>query len=386
MTEKKGQFLLIKAHALNARVKGNAKQLKRSLSAAARNNTREFDEPNSDIDPTLTKRNTTLLGLPNSSAGILALKEAVHKEWGIESGRVDQTIAVEVVVSLRRTPNGISEDAYFAGAAKWAETWYGGRIISAMVHRDQAYPHAHIIILLNIGKGRPSGSKQIGYKKEANEMKLAFASAYSNQYGVYLPPPKLTGAERRDASRQVHQYMMANHYPAVSDPIWPFLSAAINTNPAGAAREIGYELEAMPVLRELAARTVKGSRRTGAGPTREASKRTLVAAVATTPMAAHASVTMGVAGTPEGSLSIDCKTKPLACVDVPLPTPSSTCISLHDGVGLDDEPGITRERDSEWLAEHYNPITGDCRPPPAIPTKRSRSTCWASNDGAREVA
>lgn len=120
MTEKKGQFLLIKAHALNARVKGNAKQLKRSLSAAARHNTREFDEPNSDIDPTLTKRNTTLLGLPNSSAGILALKEAVHKEWGIESGRVDQTIAVEVVVSLRRTPNGISEDAYFAGAAKWA--------------------------------------------------------------------------------------------------------------------------------------------------------------------------------------------------------------------------------------------------------------------------
>lgn len=79
MTEKKGQFLLIKAHALNARVKGNAKQLKRSLSAAARHNTREFDEPNSDIDPTLTKRNTTLLGLPNSSAGILALKEAVHK-------------------------------------------------------------------------------------------------------------------------------------------------------------------------------------------------------------------------------------------------------------------------------------------------------------------
>lgn len=218
MTEKKGQFLLIKAHALNARVKGNAKQLKRSLSAAARHNTREFDEPDSDIDPTLTKRNTTLLGLPNSSAGILALKEAVHKEWGIESVRVDQTIAVEVVVSLRRTPNGISEDAYFAGAAKWAETWYGGRIISAMVHRDQAYPHAHIIILLNIGKGRPSGSKQIGYKKEANEMKLAFASAYSNQYGVYLPPPKLTGAERRDASRQVHQYMMANHYPAVSDP------------------------------------------------------------------------------------------------------------------------------------------------------------------------
>lgn len=403
MTDKKDQFLLIKPQSLN----GNPLPVRRSVIAAARHNLREFDEPNSNIDTSMTQYNRVLFG-PRTSAEIISLQNQIHAEWGYEQTRKDATIAVEIVASLKHAPDGLSMEEYFLGAAKWAENWYKGRLISAVCHRDQSYPHCHSIIMLDVGKGKPSGSAQIGYGKATIEMAKSFEREYSAQYGVKLPPPALTGPERKDAARQVIRHMIAAGNTMVGAPGWPFVVAAIEKHPERMARELGLTLAPMSALRKLAQSTGKGPK-TAAAEAAQDRRAQAVRPVRTeagnpsplrdvvTPMVVPQSseggpqpvTTMGVVALPAFPTSQPPIEQHPSCVGVRIlkVIPS---ISKHDGKGLhdasEDEPGITRERDSEWLAEHYNPITGDCRPPPATPSKPSSSTRWATNDGAEEAA
>lgn len=400
MTDKKEQFLLIKPQSLN----GNPLPVRRSVIAAARHNLREFDEPNSDIDTSLTQYNRVLFG-PGTSAEIISLKNQIQAEWRYEQTRKDAAIAVEIVVSLKNAPAGISMEEYFLGAAKWAENWYKGKLISAVFHRDQSCPHSHSIIMLDVGKGKPSGSAQIGFGKATIEMAKAFEREYSAKYGVKLPPPALTGPERRDAVRQVNQHLIATGNPMVGAPGWPFVVAAIEKHPERMARELGLTLAPMSALRKLAQSTGKGPKTAAA----EAAQHRRAQAVrpvwtesgtpshlrdaATSMVVPQPSeagpqpmTTMGVAAAPASPTSQALIEQHPSCVGVPI-LKVVISNSQHDGKGLDsgseDEPSFTRERDSEWLAEHYNPVTGDCRPPAAKPSGRIR---WAGNDDTEEAA
>lgn len=406
MTDKKEQFLLIKSQSLN----GNPLPVRRSVIAAARHNLREFDEPNSDIDTSLTQYNRVLFG-PGTSAEIISLKNQIQAEWRYEQTRKDAAIAVEIVVSLKNAPAGISMEEYFLGAAKWAENWYKGKLISAVLHRDQACPHSHSIIMLDVGKGKPSGSAQIGFGKATIEMAKAFEREYSAKYGVKLPPPALIGPERRDAARQVIQHMTATGNPMVGAPGWPLVAAAIDKHPERMARELGLTLVPMSALRKLAQSTGQGPKTAAAEAaqdwraqaakavrpirTESASLPSLrdVATPMVVPQPSEAgqqpATTMGVAASPASSTSQASIEQHPSCVGVPI-LKVVVSDSRQNGEGLDDasedEPGITRERDSEWLAEHYNPVTGDCRPPRARSPEPSGRTYWAINDCTEAAA
>lgn len=404
MTGNKEQFLVIKPKSLN----GNPLPVKSSVIAAARHNLREFDEPNSDIDPSRTKSNRILFG-PNTSAAIVALMSDIQMQLGYEPARVNASVAVEIVASLKHDPIGIGMDEYFLGAARWAENWYKGRLISAIRHSDQEYQHCHAIIILDVGKGKPSGTEQIGNLKASHEMAKAFEREYSAQYGVKLPPPPLTGAERKDAARQVIQHMIATGNPMVGAPGWPFVVAAIDKHPERMAPELRLTLVPMSALRRLAQSPGKGPRTKAAEAARDRRPRAATVGpvwtesvspsplrdaatpmvVSQSPGAGQSATTMCVAVLPALPAFQLTSAKHSSCVGVPLlkVIPSN---SERDGEGLDDasedEPGTTRERDSEWLAEHYNATTGECRPPLASPTKPSQSTRWASNGGTEEAA
>lgn len=403
MTENKEQFLLIKPQSLN----GNPLPVRRSVLAAARHNLREFDEPNSKIDTSLTQYNRVLFG-PGTSVEIISLQNHVQTDWGYEQTRKDATIAVEILASLKHAPAGLSIEEYFLGAAKWAENWYKGRLISAVCHRDQSYPHCHSIIMLDVGKGKPSGSAQIGYGKATIEMAKAFEREYSGQYGVKLPPPALTGPEKKDAARQVIQHMIATGNPMVGAPGWPRVVADIDRRPEPMARELGLALVPMTALRKLAQSTGKGPKTAAAEAAQDRRTQPVrpvwtqpgnpphlrdVATPMVDPQPSEAgpqpATTMGVAALPASPTAQAPAEQHPSCVGVPIikVIPS---MSQRDGEGLDDasedEPGTTRERDSEWLAEHYNHVTVECRPPSAKPAKPTVCIRWASNDGTEEAA
>jgi len=395
MNGDKEKYLLIKVGSLN----NSPFSIKNSVTAAARHNCREFDEPNSDIDTSLTQLNYSILGLPKTSAGILALKSSTQKALGYKQARKNDSVAVEVVLSLKDRPTEFDEREYFEGGAKYLEKWYLGTLISAIVHLDQGHPHCHILILLDVGEGKPSGTEQIGKLADHGRLARAFEAEYSVEFGVTLPPPTLKGAAKREAARQVLRYMKDSGHPAVGAPGWGLIAAWIAKNPAQMARELGLSLTPGTSLRQLAASTGKGPQTESAqiASDRRILQRHRVPAVlqsvapqdAAEPTKTDMAVVAVHAAPISAAMEGPAQQHP-SCVAVStaphLPPCSEAAISSAGAGAVSprnaaDRPNLpqqfSRDRDDDIPAEFFNGHTGEPMRPPAATARGGKSAAKA---------
>ena len=141
------------------------------ITVAARHNRRVIQAEmgaTGSIDPTRSHLNETLAG-PSTAADVGQLAKDLMTAAGVTRLRKDAVMALEIVFSL---PPGhaIDDRAYFNDCAVWAVVYFGGMTLSVDIHRDEAAPHCHVLMLPLVG-GRMDGGRLVGNKQKLIEIK-----------------------------------------------------------------------------------------------------------------------------------------------------------------------------------------------------------------------
>ena len=249
-------IFLLKVHSINQRQYG-----KRSLNAACKHNRRTLMHSDSDpIDPTRSHLNLSLLDTPGTPKEVVELSDRLMAERGFRPKRADASIVVEGVFSLREEPKAFDMVAYFSESALWLVNNFGGQLLSADVHMDQSHPHCHVLVLLPLVVGGPSGSSVIGFKQQSYKRRLAFFDQVASKYDLRMPPPTLSAADKRLQARRVHEHLHATGDPAIYSALWSRFSNGINRDPRGYGADLGLPTKPVPTLAQLAQLAGRGPR------------------------------------------------------------------------------------------------------------------------------
>lgn len=184
------------------------------VGAAARHNHREImaemgGTPGCSIDPRRTPLNRVLAGQGNA-AGVVAEAQALMTAAGVGTLRKDAVRALEIVVSLP-SETTIEQEAFFADAVRWAGVAIGAPVLSAVVHNDEAAPHAHILILPLVD-GRMVGSDLMGNRAKLQALQADFQLKVAHRYGLarQAAPARPSAAQRREAVDMAFAALEAN--------------------------------------------------------------------------------------------------------------------------------------------------------------------------------
>ena len=249
-------IFLLKVHSINQRQYG-----KRSLNAACKHNKRTLMHSDSDpIDSTRSHRNLSLLDTPGTPEGVVELADRLIAERGFRPKRADASIVVEGVFSLREELKTFDMVTYFSEAARWLVNHFDGQLLSADVHMDQSHPHCHVLVLLPLVDGGPSGSSVIGFKQQSHKRCLAFFEQVASKYDLRMPPPPLSAEDKRLQARRVHEHLHATGDPAIHSALWSRFSNGINRDPRGYGADLGLPTKPVPTLAQLAQLAGRGPR------------------------------------------------------------------------------------------------------------------------------
>jgi len=215
------------------------------IAAAARHNRRAIQAElgaSDSIDPTRSRLNQTLQGPPNP-ADVALLAGQRLRDAGIGKLRKDAVRALEFVFSLP-VGSGLDDQRYFAECAAWVGQSFGGpdNILSVDVHRDEAAPHCHVLLLPLIG-GRMVGSDLMGNRQKLLEIQRDFHHAVAARHGLKKAPGRLIGASKRRAASAVLDHLKKASDSALRSAVWPSVRDAIESDPGPYMAALGITLE-----------------------------------------------------------------------------------------------------------------------------------------------
>lgn len=202
------------------------------ITVAARHNRRVIQAElgaTGSIDPARSHLNETLQG-PPTAADVGQLAKDLMTAAGVAKLRKDAVMALEIVFSL---PPGhaIDDRAYFNDCAVWARNHLGGMTLSVDIHRDEAAPHCHVL-LLPLVDGRMDGGRMMGGKQKLMAMQKQFHLDVAARYGLSKAPARLTGATKHAAAKAVLTKMRETGDKAMQSAAWANIRAAIENDPA----------------------------------------------------------------------------------------------------------------------------------------------------------
>lgn len=161
------------------------------ITKAARHNRREIQAELGAvgrIDPSRTHLNQTLSG-PVDAAGVGQLANDLMQAAGVDKLRKDAVMGIECVFSLA-PDHRLDDTAYFSDCAAWAGSYFAGaEILTADIHRDEAAPHCHVLVLPLVD-GRMVGSDLFGGRPKLLAMNKSFHSVVGAAHGLQSPPTK----------------------------------------------------------------------------------------------------------------------------------------------------------------------------------------------------
>uniref|UniRef100_UPI00404726EC plasmid recombination protein n=1 Tax=Limnohabitans sp. TaxID=1907725 RepID=UPI00404726EC len=216
-----------------------------NLLGAARHNLRKIAAelgPSSCIDIERSRFNVILTG-PDSPEAIvnLAKEKILQTDNDIKKLRYDYVQSVEILISLTRELNGGSIP-FFQACVQWLENWFGEtKILSAVIHLDENYPHVHVLISPVVG-GKVNGSLLIS-RKNLLAQRTAFGVEVAAHFGVQLPCARLSKSDQRKAALKVLQHLESSLSPLLSDQAWPSIKQAITKDPQPFAADYGIKVE-----------------------------------------------------------------------------------------------------------------------------------------------
>ncbi|MBC7378917.1 MAG: plasmid recombination protein [Burkholderiaceae bacterium] len=230
------------------------------IAIALKHNKREFSadfRSSRNIDSRRTYLNESLPG-PRSAFEAERLALQMLRDAGITTQRKNASICVEFVFSLPANFKG-GDKQYFLACIAWLEGYFGppSRIISADVHRDQATPHCHVLMMPILGN-TVSGRKMLGGKKQLKAMQEAFHDAVASKHGLSKPAPLLRGLAKAQAASAVIAHLKKTADAVLMSPTWPIVRAAIEANPRTYLDQLGVDARPVEVpQREVAAEDLR---------------------------------------------------------------------------------------------------------------------------------
>lgn len=220
-----------------------------TLLTAARHNKREIQAElgaSGHIDPARTGQNETLAG-PPTAAEVVALARERMTAAGVDQARLrrDHVQAVELLFSLPHG-SGLEGGDYFRACLAWAAARFGaGNILSADVHRDEAAPHLHAL-LLPLVDGRRVGSKLLGDKRQLAALRAEFFREVASRYGLRQAPARPRGASKAEAVAMVLERIRSAQDAILKSVLWPTIRAGIERDPAPFLDALGLALPDEP--------------------------------------------------------------------------------------------------------------------------------------------
>jgi hypothetical protein len=162
-----------------------------------------------------------------TAAGVVKLKKGA-------------VMALEVVFSLPPA-TAIDDRACFIACAEWAVGRIGGVLLSADVHRDEAAPHCHVL-LLPLVNGKMNGSEMIGFKQKLAALQKDFHAAVASKFGLSKAPARLAGTAKQAGVKAVLQHLRDTADAVLKSLGWPAYRDAIEAAPEPFLLAYGIEL------------------------------------------------------------------------------------------------------------------------------------------------
>jgi len=201
-----------------------------TLLIAARHNLREIQAENGaggrKIDISKIRLNEILEG-PKKASEVQAAADRMFKMAGIDQAKLrrDHSQASEHVLSLS---DGQSERGFFPLVVDCFRDIYGPEsILSAVIHRDEAQPHIHILVSPISGGINKGSSLHNQAALKSNRDKLA---ATVQKIG-FKPPLIVKKQNIPEKAVVVLAHLEHIQHPIIFDSLWPALVATINQNP-----------------------------------------------------------------------------------------------------------------------------------------------------------
>ena len=214
------------------------------ITVAARHNRRVIQAEmgaTGSIDPTRSRLNETLAG-PLTAADVGQLAKELMAAAGVVKLRKDAVMGLEIVFSL---PPGhaIDDRAYFTACADWAGATFGGahNVLSVDIHRDEAAPHCHVLLLPLID-GRMDGSNMIGGKQKLLALQKDFHAKVAALYGLRKAPARLSGTAKQATAKAVLQRLRETSDGALQSAVWAVVREDVERDPARYLLALGIEL------------------------------------------------------------------------------------------------------------------------------------------------
>jgi Plasmid recombination enzyme len=211
-----------------------------SLLSAARHNLREIQaELGADgrMDAKRSQLNEILFG-ESIAADVHAFAQKTLFEWRIQQRRKDYVQAIEMVFSLPAN-SSLDQRAYFQACLDWVFIQMGREnVLSAVVHRDEAAPHCHVLILPCKDSSYVGG--QLIKRGPLMSLRKSFEQDVAHKHGLRAVSKKnMSALERNEQSQMVLDHLQRSHDPVVKSHIWAFVRQEIQLNPEGYLDSLG---------------------------------------------------------------------------------------------------------------------------------------------------
>lgn len=169
------------------------------------------------------------------AASVDAVAEAARNlldAAGVGKLRKDAVRAVEFVVSLAPL-HTINDRAFFAAALEWLTGRFGGacNLLSADIHRDEAAPHMHVLLLPLI-EGRMRGSEMLGGRSQLAALHGEFHAVVAAPYGLRRAPAKLQGSAKASGVESVLLALNGSSDAALRSSVWGVIRECIERDPS----------------------------------------------------------------------------------------------------------------------------------------------------------
>ncbi len=216
-----------------------------TLLQAARHNLREAQEERggrAHIDSNRTRLNVVITGPPNAQ-GVVALARERMQQAGVDVDglRYDYVQAIELMFSLP-AGSALDEMAYFLACQDWSAKRFGqDNLLSAVIHRDESAPHAHLLFLPLVN-GRMTAKSQKSRMAFAS-MRASFHAEVSDVFGLSRGRERMTAAQRRAATTAVLARLDASRDPCTSSPVWQAIRDSIESDPGPYIAALGLSID-----------------------------------------------------------------------------------------------------------------------------------------------
>lgn len=215
------------------------------IKRAAMHNLREIPSEiiaGGKINASRTYLNQILVGGISSSQIKRDYEQLIESAKLHKKIRKDAVMGIEVIVSLP-SDHTIDEMLFFNDCIQWCKWYFGVPVLSAVIHRDEANPHVHIL-LVPLVDGRLQGSQTVGNRSKWRAMQEHFYEHVARHYGFSKPRPMMRYPSefRRGIATQIVESLKENVDYLRDENIQVELIQIVSNDPLDLARMVGIRV------------------------------------------------------------------------------------------------------------------------------------------------